>query len=98
MTTLPETNGNQYEDKRLICRDCGQDFVWEAGEQRFFNDRGLAPTVRCLSCRKRRRAVVPNTAGTPTQPPLQHHPVDNADAAMRWRDELYPTRYSNGGR
>jgi len=95
MTTLPETNGGQFYDKRLICRDCGQDFVWEAGEQRFFNDRGLAPTVRCLSCRKRRRAVVPNTAGTPTQPPPQ--PIDTNGTPMRWAD-LYPTVYRNGGR
>ena len=94
MTTLPETNGNQYEDEQRECRDCGATYTWEAGEKRFYNDRLLAPPVRCPDCRKRRRAVVPNTAGTPTQPPPQ--PIDTNGTPMRW-SELYPTKYRNGG-
>jgi len=95
MTTLPETNGNQYEDKRLICRDCGQPFVWEAGEQRFFNDRQLAPPVRCPADRQRRRAMTPGAALPP--PPQPQPQPDTNGTPMRWA-ELYPTRYRSGGR
>ncbi|HOH10363.1 MAG TPA: zinc-ribbon domain containing protein [Bacillota bacterium] len=45
-----------YEDKVLNCRDCGKDFVFTAGEQEFFSQRGFEnqPT-RCPECRKARK-------------------------------------------
>lgn len=41
-----------YEDRQLTCRDCGESFVFTAGEQAFFASKGLqnAPG-RCASCR-----------------------------------------------
>ena len=30
-----------YEDKTLVCRDCGQEFVFTAGEQEFYAEKGL---------------------------------------------------------
>jgi hypothetical protein len=35
-------------DKPLLCRDCRQDFIWTAGQQLFYHDKGFtnAPT-RC---------------------------------------------------
>ena len=46
-----------FQDKTLTCRDCGQEFVWTAGEQEFFASRGLqnAPS-RCPADRAARRA------------------------------------------
>jgi CxxC-x17-CxxC domain-containing protein len=46
-----------FQDKTLTCRDCGQEFIWTAGEQEFYASRGLqnAPS-RCPSCRAARRA------------------------------------------
>lgn len=46
-----------FSDTQLTCRDCSQPFVWTAGEQEFYQQRGLtnAP-VRCKSCRQARRA------------------------------------------
>lgn len=42
-----------FEDKTLICRDCKNEFVWDAGEQEFFAKKGFdnAPT-RCRDCRR----------------------------------------------
>jgi CxxC-x17-CxxC domain-containing protein len=41
-----------YEDQTLSCRDCGESFIFSAGEQRFFAEKGLANTPqRCPSCR-----------------------------------------------
>jgi CxxC-x17-CxxC domain-containing protein len=45
-----------FEDKTLRCRDCGQDFVFTAGEQEFYQQKGLMNEPgRCPSCRAARR-------------------------------------------
>ena len=46
-----------YADKTLTCRDCGTDFVFTAGEQEFYAQKGFTnePT-RCPSCRQARKA------------------------------------------
>ena len=43
-------------DKNLTCRDCGSTFLFTAGEQGFYIEKGLmnAPQ-RCTSCRASRR-------------------------------------------
>ena len=45
-----------FEDKTLVCRDCGKEFVFTASEQQFFADKGFQndPT-RCHECRVARR-------------------------------------------
>ena len=47
-----------YEDRVLVCVDCGDQFVWTAGEQLYFSERGLAPVKRCPRCREFRRRTV----------------------------------------
>lgn len=44
-------------DKTLQCKDCGNEFVFTAGEQEFYQQKGFTnePT-RCPSCRKARKA------------------------------------------
>ena len=45
-----------YEDEKLICEDCGSEFVFTAGEKEFFAARGLSnKPKRCPECRKNRR-------------------------------------------
>src|SRR5689334_24560322 len=46
-----------YADKTLTCRDCGMDFVFTAGEQEFYAQKGFTnePT-RCPSCRQQRKS------------------------------------------
>ena len=41
-----------YQDKTLVCKDCGQEFVFTAGEQQFYAEKGFEnePT-RCKACR-----------------------------------------------
>jgi CxxC-x17-CxxC domain-containing protein len=43
------------EDKVIVCRDCGSEFVFTAGEQSFFSERGFMDPVRCPGCRSQRR-------------------------------------------
>lgn len=41
-----------YQDRSLSCRDCGEAFVFSAGEQAFFASKGLVnEPQRCPSCR-----------------------------------------------
>ena len=45
-----------YEDEKLICEDCGAEFVFTQGEQEFFAEKGLVnKPKRCPDCRKTRR-------------------------------------------
>ena len=44
------------EDKTLTCRECGQEFVFTAGEQEFYLSRNLMNEPgRCPECRAARR-------------------------------------------
>jgi CxxC-x17-CxxC domain-containing protein len=46
-----------FEDKTLTCRDCGQEFIFSAGEQEFYEQRGLTNQPgRCPDCRRARKA------------------------------------------
>ena len=45
-----------YEDKTLVCKECGQEFVFTAGEQEFYAERGFQnEPQRCKACRRRAR-------------------------------------------
>ena len=44
------------EDMLIRCCDCGQDFVWTAGQRQYFRDRDLRQPRRCSECRGARRA------------------------------------------
>jgi len=45
-----------YQDKTLVCVDCGQNFVFSASDQEFHASRGYQDPKRCPSCRQTRRA------------------------------------------
>jgi CxxC-x17-CxxC domain-containing protein len=48
------------QDKRLRCVDCGQEFVWTAGEQDFFADMHFEhEPKRCRACKTRRVTARP---------------------------------------
>lgn len=50
------SGGNKMSDKTLVCRDCGQEFVFTTGEQEFYKEKGFTnePT-RCAACRKAKK-------------------------------------------
>jgi len=67
-------------DQTLRCRECGLDFIWTAGEQDFYQSRGLtnAPS-RCPSCRAARKAAAGYNGGPggarSERPPREMHEV-----------------------
>ena len=46
-----------FEDKTLTCIDCGQTFVFTAGEQEFFAQKGFQnEPKRCKNCKASKRS------------------------------------------
>jgi CxxC-x17-CxxC domain-containing protein len=71
-------------DKSLTCRECGNTFVWTAGEQEFYAQKGLLhEPQRCVDCRRRAKAeraavraqslhgIVCSNCGRPGRVPFQ---------------------------
>ena len=45
-----------YEDKTLVCKECGAEFVFTAGEQEFYAEKGFQnEPQRCKACRDARK-------------------------------------------
>ena len=45
-----------FEDKTLVCKDCGEEFVFTAGEQEFYESKGFVnEPQRYKNCRMARK-------------------------------------------
>ena len=45
-----------FEDKTLVCKDCGEEFVFTAREQEFYESKGFVnEPQRCKACREKRK-------------------------------------------
>jgi CxxC-x17-CxxC domain-containing protein len=65
-----------FEDRTLTCRDCGDAFVFSAGEQEFFATKGLVnDPQRCTSCRSAAKRA--RSAGSPSGGREYHAAVCN---------------------
>lgn len=50
-----------FEDKNLTCKECSKEFVWSAGEQKFYADKGLQNSPgRCPECRRQKKEFKAN--------------------------------------
>lgn len=46
-----------FTDQTMTCKDCGSSFVWTAGEQEFYTQKGFDnPPSRCPNCRQAKKA------------------------------------------
>lgn len=53
------SDNTRYTDRILNCIDCGEDFVFSAGEQQFFADKQfLNDPKRCKTCKANRTSGV----------------------------------------
>ena len=44
------------QDKVIVCKDCGQEFIFTVGEQEFYKEKGFDnEPVRCPACRRARK-------------------------------------------
>lgn len=90
-----------FEDKTLICKDCGKEFVFTAGEQEFFASKGFEnEPLRCKECRvakKKARAAnremfttVCAACGKEAQVPFRPHedrPVYCSECFAKMKEE-----------
>lgn len=45
-----------YQEEKLICEECGCEFIFTVGEQEFYAEKGLInKPKRCTECRKARK-------------------------------------------
>jgi CxxC-x17-CxxC domain-containing protein len=79
------------EDKSITCVDCGEEFLFTAGEQAFYRERGLTnePT-RCKNCREKRKATRGSASGGGGGMGM--------GSPMRSDRQMYPATCSNCGR
>ncbi len=50
----------EWEEQVLTCRECGRRFVFTAGEQAYYREKGLdKPPRRCKQCRRAARGQRP---------------------------------------
>lgn len=71
------------EDKVLVCKDCGKEFIFSVQEQEFFAEKGFQnEPARCIDCRRVRKqqsnrgerqyyTVVCSSCGEETQVPFK---------------------------
>lgn len=46
----------EFNDKTIVCRDCKNEFIFTAGEQEFYLQKGLDnEPKRCKECRIKRK-------------------------------------------
>ncbi len=83
------------EDQRLMCVSCGEEFLFTAGEQAFYRERGLthAPT-RCKRCRDQRKTQRPEGARSEGGGPRAHR----AGPAAAGPRETFAATCANCGR
>ena len=55
---IREIHVSSFKDKQITCLECGCTFVWERGEQAFYEAKNLLPPRRCPLCRKTRKITV----------------------------------------
>lgn len=54
-----------YEDKTLTCKDCGAEFIFTAGEQEFYAEKGFTnEPQRCKICRSSRKNAKGDSQGS----------------------------------
>ena len=46
------------ENIKLVCKDCGKNFDFTVGEQRFYEEKGFAAPIRCKECRDAKRLAI----------------------------------------
>ena len=73
-----------YEDKTLVCKDCHNEFVFTAGEQEFYAEKGFVnEPQRCKACRDARKQTAKG--------PREMHDATCAECGKRCKVPFKPT-------
>lgn len=72
------------------CIDCGQDFVFEPGEQKFFAAQGFDPPRRCPLCRKWKKFKNKergSLASRPSSQPTDQENMERENSRQQQREQ-----------
>ncbi len=70
-----------FQDKELTCKDCGNQFVFTAGEQEFYAEKGFEnEPSRCRECRNARKTARNN--GVSARPNRELYPAVCAECGV----------------
>ena len=79
-----------FSDRTLTCSECGTDYIFTAGEQEYYADRGFRnEPKRCHACRVVRRADMSARRREPSEPP--------STGQDRPRRQMYPATCAECG-
>lgn len=78
-------------DQFIECVDCGRTFCWSAGEQQYYQERGLSAPKRCKECRAqaRRRHDSAQGVGAPSQRARSGVPSSSRGNRSWWNVPVY---------
>jgi CxxC-x17-CxxC domain-containing protein len=72
-----------FEDKSIVCSDCGATFIFSAEEQEFFASKGFVnEPKRCASCRQARKTGRYGNGGYSGGAPRQMFPAVCAECGQ----------------
>ncbi|MFC1947601.1 zinc-ribbon domain containing protein [Chloroflexota bacterium] len=55
---MTENEVNNLENKYIVCKECGEEFIFAAGEQRFYLSKNLSDPKRCKQCIRIRKLSI----------------------------------------
>ena len=80
-----------YQDKTLVCKECGKEFVFTAGEQEFYAEKGFVnEPQRCGRPQREMYTAVCAACGKEARVPFQpreDRPVYCSECFARMREE-----------
>ena len=77
-----------FEDKSLVCAECGQTFIFSPDDQRYHSEKGYTDPKRCPSCREARRG---QRSGGFDSSPRQMYPTVCAQCGVETEVPFLPT-------
>ncbi|NNE99647.1 MAG: hypothetical protein HKN25_11565 [Pyrinomonadaceae bacterium] len=87
-----QTETEDFVDEHIICSDCDKEFVWSAGEQEFFRDKGLQnPPKRCKPCKKAKNARITALNSSDSRHKIEVH-VNCAECGANTTVPFYPSQ------
>lgn len=85
----------ENQDQSIVCSECGQEFVFTAGERQFYIDRGFEhPPKRCKPCRAQRKQQSGRRDGAPSHGTGNQRNAGQAAHRSREREAPQPQQRS----
>jgi CxxC-x17-CxxC domain-containing protein len=81
-----------FEDRTIVCGDCGQEFTHSAEDQSRYAERGFTnEPKRCRDCREKRKAGGRSSGGG-DRPPRESHDATCAECGAATTVPFKPTQ------